>query len=45
MSPELAGKDVENLFSDPTALCERGEGEVVGVNFPQTWGLDFNWFI
>ena len=45
MSPELAGKDIENLFPDPTALCERGEGEVVRVNFPQTWRLDFNWFI
>ena len=37
MSPELAAEHLEDLLADPAALGERGEGEVVGVHFAQTW--------
>ena len=37
MGSELAGKHIENLLPDPAALCEGGEGEVVGVDLAQTW--------
>ena len=36
MSPEFASKHIKDLFPDPTALCEGGEGEVVGVDLAET---------
>ena len=36
MGSELAGKHIENLLPDPAALCEGGEGEVVGVYLAET---------
>ena len=36
MGSELASRHIENLLPDPAALCEGGEGEVVGVDLAQT---------
>ena len=36
MGSELASKHIENLLPHPAALCEGGEGEVVGVDLAQT---------
>ncbi len=36
MGPELLGKDVQDLLAHPAPLGEGGEGEVVGVDLPQT---------
>ena len=36
VSPELPGEHVKDLLPDPAPLGEGGEGEVVGVDLPQT---------
>lgn len=36
MCSEFPGKHVQYPLSHPSALGERGEGEVVGVHFPQS---------
>ena len=36
VSSEFSGKHIENLLANPAALCEGGEGEVVGVDLAQT---------
>ena len=33
---EFSGKHIENLLTHPPALCEGGEGEVVGVDLAKT---------
>lgn len=35
MSAKLPAEHLEDLLADPTALCERGEGEVIRINLPQ----------
>ena len=37
MGSELPGKDVEDLFSNPTAFGERRESKVVRVDFAETY--------
>jgi hypothetical protein len=37
MSSELPGKDVEDLFSNPTAFGERRESKVVRVDFAKAY--------
>jgi hypothetical protein len=37
MGSELPGKDVEDLFSNPTAFGERRESKVVWVDFAETY--------
>ena len=37
MGSELPGKDVEDLFSNPTAFGERRESKVVWADFTETY--------
>lgn len=37
VSPELPGEHVQNALAHPPALGESGEGEVIGVDFAETW--------